>query len=112
MTRKAGHSALRFEKGKLVTYDPHPEDPIEFPVMQSVEFSTAEDAEKAKKLCQKLDSVWRHHHSFLREVTLDSLMLARAVVKYFGNGPIDPKLDADIALRSMAKDLIKKATAK
>lgn len=32
--------------------------------------------------------------------------LARAVCKYFGDGPIDPILDGDIRLRDMARSIV------
>jgi hypothetical protein len=40
----------------------------------------------------------------------DGLVLARMIVKYFGDGPINPLLDCDIALRDAARSLIAKAT--
>lgn len=39
----------------------------------------------------------------------DGLALAKAVVEYFGDDPIDPLLDGDIRLREMARAIVAKA---
>jgi hypothetical protein len=58
VTRKVGHSALRVKDGKIEKFDPYP-DSLAFPVVRAVEFSTREDARKAKALCEDIQAFWR-----------------------------------------------------
>jgi hypothetical protein len=43
------------------------------------------------------------------DLALAGVKLAVRVVRYFGNGPIDPHLECDIELRQMARDLLTEA---
>jgi hypothetical protein len=49
---------------------------------------------------------WEARERFAAES--DAVRLARMVAKYFGDGPINPLLDGDIALREAARALIAK----
>jgi hypothetical protein len=54
-------------------------------------------------------AVSEHTREELWQHVSEGYELAKLVVQYFGDGPIDPMLDCDIRLRQAARDIVAKA---
>lgn len=65
---------------------------------------------RLRKAIDGLDVVYGRRRPGLRDAPIDpGLELAKAVVEYFGAGPIDPLLTSDRALRECARVIVANA---